>query len=749
MRCLSSRWWWRSIPTMLSALCLLAAIGWCAPARAACSSQGCVTAGPRLASIDSSQGELLNLITGSLLGSSVNLTVADWNALAGGNLKLVSLLQALQLQLGVSSPSTALSANATVAQILSAAATAAQADGQTLAASALGKSAAQAGPLGGVVRLGDLLDIRLPDNALATASIDALELLSGTAQLYNTRNVLTTPTPVGIPGVTLGLLGLTAGTVQLYAQAVEPPVYVCGPAGSQFHTATIRLKLNIGLASLSLDSSVLNGLGGILGADLQLTQLQLFIEVARAEGMIGLVNALGTALTVEATPGVVDLYLGSMPDNVFFERSRTIVPADVGYGTVAGLTTTILFNTQTVAVQARARARGQNPGVRSLSFPGPFPQTRAASTSLGFVATLLSDLIGNLELQIQPSLGPLVDGLLLDPLKGLIGGVVSPLLSSVLTGVGDPLLQALGVRLGEVDVTVGGAARLCDLAGHVYDDANHNATRDGGEAGCGQLLYAKVLSPSAPAGPALAVAPVHATTGAYAFGPVAAGTYQVVVNGSSAAADVAPAAPAGWLGTEVPTLSRAVTLATDVPPLNFGLFRGSSVSGSVFADTGAGGGTANDGVQQGAEAALANVNVRALSAGNAVLDSSITWSNGTFTVWVPASADGSVVRIVETDPGGHVSVAGQAGTLAAAGGVYDRAQDSIGFTPVAGTRYTGVVFADVPDNRLTGQGQQAVLAGATATHAHRFTAGSAGQPGAGLARRAVPRRQLQRRARRG
>src|SRR5713101_3965902 len=136
-----------------------------ATARAACSGGPCVGAGPRLASVNSSRSVLLNALLGDLLGTSVNLTVADWNAIAQGDVNLASYLNALQTQVGVSSPAQALSANATLTQLVSAMAVAAQADGNTTLANALNTLRSQVAGLGGTVRVGDLLSVSLPNGA--------------------------------------------------------------------------------------------------------------------------------------------------------------------------------------------------------------------------------------------------------------------------------------------------------------------------------------------------------------------------------------------------------------------------------------------------------------------------------------------------------------------------------------------------------------------------------------------------------
>jgi len=71
---------------------------------------------------------LLNPLLGALLGSQLNLTAANWTALAQGNVNLLGLLTTLQAQAGVSTPAQALNTNLTLAQV--AAALGAQAQAQ-------------------------------------------------------------------------------------------------------------------------------------------------------------------------------------------------------------------------------------------------------------------------------------------------------------------------------------------------------------------------------------------------------------------------------------------------------------------------------------------------------------------------------------------------------------------------------------------------------------------------------------------
>ncbi|MGL4690786.1 MAG: hypothetical protein ACRCWE_01580, partial [Stenotrophomonas maltophilia] len=134
-----------------------------ASAQSACTAGACVSAGPRLASIDSTQSPLLNLLFGALLpGTTLNLSVADWNNLAGANINLNALLTQLNGGVVVSDPSQVLNANITLGQLRAAMVQVLQADGQTAAANVLNALPLGAAGVGGSIRLADILQIALP-----------------------------------------------------------------------------------------------------------------------------------------------------------------------------------------------------------------------------------------------------------------------------------------------------------------------------------------------------------------------------------------------------------------------------------------------------------------------------------------------------------------------------------------------------------------------------------------------------------
>lgn len=437
---------------ILACAALLAAT---APARAACTVGACVTAGPRIASVDSQKSALLNPLLGGLLGSNLSLTAADWNSLATGNVQVLGFLNALQASTGASTPSQALSSSVTLAQVAAALGVQAQAQANTSLSGALQTLASQLSGAGATVRVGDLLKLTADADTLGTTTVNALDMLTGLVQLYNTRNVLTTPKPVGISGGVLGQAGLI-NSVALYAQVIEPPVYICGPAGSAFRSAAIRVKLKLDLVTLSPVTDVLTVLPGVSTASIAISKLDVYLEVARGEGTLAAIDAVGRAVTLQVAPGVADAYIGAIDDSVFFNRSRTLSASDVGYGQIG----TLVLNGSVLALEVKSTTRGQAPFSTSVTLSGTFPQTRTVSTSTAFATNMADSLVSNLALRTTPSLG-LLDSVVSPVLKTLVAGTLSPVLRPVLTGVADPLLNLLGIGLGQVTVTVEGICDVC------------------------------------------------------------------------------------------------------------------------------------------------------------------------------------------------------------------------------------------------------------------------------------------------
>ncbi|WP_313204447.1 hypothetical protein [Stenotrophomonas sp.] len=488
---------WQAL-VMLVVLAMLSCLGR-AQAQSACTAGACVSAGPRLVSVDSTQSPILNLLFSALLpGTSLNLSVADWNSLAGANVNLNALLTQLNGGVTVSDPSQVLNTNISLGQLRAAMVQVLQADGQTAAANVLNVLPLGVAGTSGSIRLADILQVALPTGSLATVRLNVLDLLTGGVQLYNFRNVLTTPTPITVNTAALGLNGVA--NVRLWAQVIEPPSYTCGTVGAAFHSAAIRIKLDLDLVqglNTGTLTAALNGLN-LLGVSLSNTSvsadvlhLQVYADVARAEGSISAVNLVGNAVTLQARPGLVNLYVGQISDATFFNRSTVLtdtalttatltnlsVKVRVGV-TLLGATVPVADITIPIAVGIRGYATA-TPGLQSASFTGPYPQTRTLTAGTVSAATLVSTLVNSLNIQLisgnpQVTLlgsvslplpvADLVNGIvntLLTPVRTLVNAVVTPVLTAVLGGVVDNLLGLLGIRVGQAVFTVEGVTQAC------------------------------------------------------------------------------------------------------------------------------------------------------------------------------------------------------------------------------------------------------------------------------------------------
>ncbi|HXF61534.1 MAG TPA: hypothetical protein VNK95_07950, partial [Caldilineaceae bacterium] len=519
-----------------------------------CEGIACVSTGARLTTVDSKQSALLNALLSNLLGVNVNLSAADWNALAQTNIQLGELLEQLQLDLGLGSPEAVLTSDITLAQLLDAAAAVNNAPGADLA---LGALETTAGPLTGTFQLGDLLDVQTGGGF--RSNLNLLELVSGSFQLFNHDNVVTTPTPVVISGAALGL-GSLIHEVSLRAQVVEPPVFVCGSDGAQFYSAAIRAALGIDLVDVGSSGSLL----GIASFSVQVADLDLYLDIGRGSGVIQMVNTLADTVTIQATPGVVDLYLGTIAHSEFFSRTHVIsATTDLDYGLIGSVAITPLIGSAVVInLEAKSFAAGGAPAATLLNFTGPYPKTLTAPTSPTFISDLVGDLVANLDLRLAlpPPLGTL-SGLLnaiLNLVEDLFENVLAPILNNLLANLGDPLLNSLGISLGEMHVTVAGLGELCPA---LAVTKSHTGSFPAGGAGVYKIQIANTgsLTTSSPITvvdtlPAGLSYTSHAGTGWTLHGAPGA-TVTLFHNGA-----LAP-------GALLPELTLTVTVAANAPGL--------------------------------------------------------------------------------------------------------------------------------------------------------------------------------------
>jgi len=674
-----------------------------AQAHAACTAGTCVSAGPRLASIDSQRASLLNAVAGSMTGSAFNLSAADWNGLARSDVKLVSLVAALEQYTGATTLAEALAAPITPSQLAAALSSAVQAEGDAAAAAAYDRLRQELAAVPGTLRLSDLMTVAAPAESLSDTTVNGLDLATAALQLQSSGSGA--PTPTVVSGEAAGMGGVI-NSITVQAQTVEPPRMVCGPAGTLFHSGAMRLKLEVDLVDAPLP---------VDGATASLGRMELYVIVGRSEGIIAAVDAARNAVTIQAAPGAGDVYLGRIADSAFFNPNRAIDPAtDLDYSVIGSVD----MNGTSADIEAKSYARGERPMGGTLYFTGPYPETQHLGSSSAAGSALAAGLVENLELRLNPSMGAM-DDMLLPALKTAVSDTTGPLATQLLIDLVDPMLEPFGIRFGEMSVTVSGTSRSCGISGSVYGDADHSALREGGEAGIGVATWVKLLRN----GSVEQLAAADPGTGAYSFAAVAPATYTLVLGTEGGTTDTTPRAPVGWIGTEVPDHLREVVMGVEeTSGQNFGLYQGSRLAGGVFRDHGGSTGIANNGRREDDEPGIANVTVKALDTSGAPLGQALTDAGGGFVLWLPAAA--GEVSVTEINPADHVSTGAYPGTT---GGSYARATDTLRFTPAAGARYAGVEFGDVKASLLLHSGQGNAAPGSAVFYPHEFIAGTRGE----------------------
>jgi uncharacterized membrane protein len=421
---------------------------------------------------------MLDSTMSSLLGQNVDLTPAQHQSLTNASVNVQSLLATLQAQGLANSTTGALTAPLTVTQLTNGIDTTLTNAGNPTAASAVRTLGQQASGVSGQVALSSILTGDTSASILNQSSVNTLDLLSAivaTNNLNTARPVQTTQTSGSVLN-----LGANVGAVTLSAVVLDQPVFVCGPTGSKFYTASIRVRVHAALANQGVNLNL-----GLLAVKLGLSALDLVINVARSSGTLKSINAMTSAVTVEATPGVAELYLGTMSDAVLRNPARISQTTDLGYATIGALeVTSVLGVSANAAIEARGYGLGINPTATLLSFNGPFPQTRTATTSATFITQLVTSLLNSLEVRITAVAGGLDLGgvltslttLVLNTLKTTTNGVLATPVSSLLSGGVDPLLSQLGVGLGRVDVTVDRAFAV--PVGSACDDLQYCTEND-------------------------------------------------------------------------------------------------------------------------------------------------------------------------------------------------------------------------------------------------------------------------------
>jgi uncharacterized membrane protein len=379
--------------------------------------------------VASFNGGVVNGLLTGLTGSSVSLSLIDYNNLASVNVDLFGLANALSLKIGkvggtygqIFSGTVPL---ATFLQALANAAPgAASAVLQLANAASSGNTTVDLSRLIGFGPFANLSVSQAEPNVTATAS--ALSLVQATLQVGGAAHLINLNLGVSIPGI-----ASVSGQMTLGEPPVNSTVIAINQIGSSLHTAQIRLLLQIGLV----------GTGAV-----PIVNLPVYVEVGYGTASLtGLsCNALDASTTTAAlnvTPGLVNGWVGTVTSAAMtnYATEPTVAPANLvsllGIPILTGTANATVGNVTPVPVQF-AESDIVNHVVKTTD-------------TTDFVGSLVGSLLDNTKLTVVgigiPGITTIV--------APILTGAVSPV-DQVLSSV----LQIAGVNLGQASTWINGA----------------------------------------------------------------------------------------------------------------------------------------------------------------------------------------------------------------------------------------------------------------------------------------------------
>jgi len=395
--------------------------------------------GSRLAS---QNGGLLNSVLGSMLGTTLSLSVMDYNALLAAKVDAFTFSSALATRLNLTAVTydTLLSGNIKVTDIVAALLAAQTAtNGNNTATAALSNVLSS---LSGVttkivpsslIDLGPYSKLIVGQKPKTSVLVSVYDLLSASAALANGTNQIASNVNLTLPGI---------ASVTLMATVGERPVgtswITVGSTGTSVHTAQTRVLLKIQLIGSGAVSAV---------------TLPVYVEIAAGTATLNAVscgypNVSSSSVTLGVSPGIVDAWIGDVTlANMKNFSTKPNPPAvnivDLGAIQVAG--------------RAHATMANTSPTPVTFSYADIQAQTKKTVNTTSFTASLTSSLLNDLQLSVQ--LGPL--GLPIPGIGPLVTSIISGATGSIDTLL-NTVLQTLGVGLGQADTWVTGVR--CDGA---------------------------------------------------------------------------------------------------------------------------------------------------------------------------------------------------------------------------------------------------------------------------------------------
>ncbi len=417
---------------------------------AATKAEAAFSIGSRLLSLNTDQS-VLNGLLGGLLGTSLNLKLVDYNALAATDINLLGFLDKLAPKVGLTAGTYEQLLNTDVSVGMLATVLAEVVTNNPTAKAALGilgKDAAALAaklPVGKLLGLGSLANASIGSGSGYNITANVLQMVSA-AVMIGGKHQVDIGSGLNVPG----LLGVTL-EVLVGEPPLNTPFFRVGAAGSFVRTAQVRLKLGIRVGGESGSP--------LIGVKLLDLNLPLAIDIASAEGELKSISCpagpTSANVAIAAKPGIAGIYLGEISSFQDLNRKPTVSRTKIANAKLYLLGVPI----DLIDLEAKAEVKlGEK--TTSLSFIYSDIQNKKIKTaySSNLVSSLSSSLLKNMEIDLN-LLG--IIKLPLGDVVGLVGVLltpVAPLIDNLVFGV----LDLLGVKLGEADVQVTGV--LCQRA---------------------------------------------------------------------------------------------------------------------------------------------------------------------------------------------------------------------------------------------------------------------------------------------
>jgi uncharacterized membrane protein len=386
--------------------------------------------GTRLASVN---GGVANALLSGLTGSTINLTVMDYNNLAGAKVDLLSYVGALHSRANLTA--------ATFDQTLASEITVGDAltvliDQADTSAKAPLKVLAQSAAKSTKIKLSELVDIgvygeqdRIVGGADAAINIDSLTMAKAILTLANQDRQVQLDLGAQVPG----LAGL-----KVYLAIGERPNH------SAWLTVTNKGEPIIRTAQtrLYIDASLVPGLSGV-----SLVHLPIFVELASAQGKLASIScnsakSLNTVtLSLSPSIGAVNIGAINIADLANFKKTIVVSPAQL-------VSLPLIGN---VSVSSQIKLGGTSWQNATFTAADISNQTVKTVRTNDAVQSIGSSLVSHMQIKADVLGLGIGLGLVTTTLGNLLVAV-GPVLDPVING----LLSQLGVGLGEVDAQVNG-----------------------------------------------------------------------------------------------------------------------------------------------------------------------------------------------------------------------------------------------------------------------------------------------------